>query len=253
MTVSSPPGVPPPPPTSPATKKGLPPLAWVGIGCGVLLVLCLIGFGIVGYFVKKKVAEFGDNPEMAAAELIVAANPDVEKVSSDPEAKTITVRDKKTGDVMTLNLADLKEGRFEVRNDKGEVVSIGAQGATVTDEKGQTSTYGATAGTGDVPSWVPTYPGGQAQGAFNANTPEGKAGTFSVSTGDPVDQVMEFYEVELKEAGFNVSTTNTSSSDGNTGGTVTGTTEDEKRTIGVLVSTGDQGGSQAMITYGEKQ
>jgi hypothetical protein len=250
MTVSSPPGVPPPPPGTPTAKKGLPPLAWVGIGCGVLLVLLVIGFGALGWFAKKKLAEFGDNPEMAAAEMIVAANPELEKVSSDTDAKTITVRNKKTGEVVTLNMADIQQGKFEVTTDQG-TASFGSGGVTVTDEKGQTSTFGATAGTGDLPSWVPAYPDGKTQGAFNANTPEGKTGTFSVSTSDAVDKVLGFYKDQLEGAGFKVSTTN-ASGQGTTGGTVTGTSADEKQTIGVLVGSSNEGGSEAMVTWSEK-
>jgi hypothetical protein len=34
-------------------KKGMGPLAWIGIGCGAIIVICLIGLGVVGFFVKK--------------------------------------------------------------------------------------------------------------------------------------------------------------------------------------------------------
>ncbi len=235
MSVHSPQGAPPPPPLGPPpVKKGLSPLAWVGIGCGGLLVLGLIAMVAGGIFVKNKVQKFADNPEMAVAEAIVAANPDVEKVSSDPEAKTITIKDKKTGEVTTLNLADIKEG-----------------GITVTDAKGQVSTFGATAGSGDRPAWLPSYPGGTDTGTFAANSPDGKTGGYTVSTGDAVDQVVAFYESKLKEAGFKVTKTMTTSADSSSGATVAATTDDEKRTVGLMVGTSD-GQTTAFVTYNEK-
>ena len=58
-----------PPPPAPAKKKGLPPLAWVGIGCGALVVIALIVFAVGSWLVAKKVrdvaGEFEANPAMA--------------------------------------------------------------------------------------------------------------------------------------------------------------------------------------------
>lgn len=260
MTVHSPQGAPPPPPPGPTgptgAKKGLSPLAWVGIGCGVILVLGLIGMVAFGFFVKNKVQEvtekYGDNPELAVVEAMVAANPDFEKVSSDPEAKTITVRNKKTGEEITLNMADIKEGRWEVKTKDG-TATMGAEGVTVTDAQGRVSTYGVGATTGDLPSWVPEYPNvtGEKSGVFASDTPDGETATFTVTTGDTVDQVLTFYETQLEGAGFQASK-NTYTADGATsGGTVTATSADEKRTLNVLAST-DSGQTQAVVTYTEK-
>jgi hypothetical protein len=100
MSVSSP--VPPPPGSPQAPKKGLSPLAWVGIGCAVLFVLGLLVLGgivgVGGYFAKKAAAKFEKNPTMAAAEMVVRLNPDLELVSSDEKTNTLTIKDKKTGE-----------------------------------------------------------------------------------------------------------------------------------------------------------
>jgi hypothetical protein len=251
MSVHSPQGAPPPPPPGlPTAKKGLSPLAWVGIGCGVLLLLVLIAMGACGLFVKNKVQGFADNPEMTLAEAMVAANPDFEKVSSDADAKTITVRNKKTGEEVTLNLADIKEGRWEVTTKEG-TTTMGKEGLTVTDAEGKVSTYGAP--TSQLPDWLPKYPNttGEPSGAFESTSPEGKTATFTIATADPVDQVLTFYETELKGAGFKA-TKNTYATDGATGGgTVSGTSADEKRTFNVLATT-DNGQTQAVVSYTEK-
>src|SRR5689334_16038358 len=85
MTVQSPPPSYPPP----APKKGMGPLAWIGIGCGVILVIGVIAMFAVGFFVKRQVDKFEDNPAMAAATLAVKLNPDLELVSSDAEKNKI--------------------------------------------------------------------------------------------------------------------------------------------------------------------
>lgn len=247
MTVQEPYGAPPPPP-----KKGLSPLAWVGIGCGVILVLCLIVFGVFTFWLKNKVQQIGENPEMAAAEFIVRANPDVEMVSKDEDAKTITVRDKKTNEEMTLSLADIKNGKIEFKTDKG-TATFGKEGITVTDEKGQASTVIGGPGTSqDLPDWVPAYPGGTTAGSFVANTPEAHTGQFTVTTSDSIEKVVQHYESELKAAGFSVQQSTSTSNGSTSGATVTGTTEGDKRTVSIYLAPGDNGGAVATVTYNEK-
>ncbi len=90
-----------------AKKKGLGPLAWIGIGCGALVVIVAVALVVVGLIAAKKIkdvaGDFKDNPEMAAARLIVKMNPELEEVSADEQAATITVRHTKTGEVVTLH------------------------------------------------------------------------------------------------------------------------------------------------------
>lgn len=59
---------------------------------------------------KELGVDFNENPEKAAAEMIVNLNPELEKVSSDDEAGTITFRNKDGGEV-TLTYKDIQEGR----------------------------------------------------------------------------------------------------------------------------------------------
>jgi hypothetical protein len=210
MSVHSPQGAPPPPPPGPppgypgppTAKKGLGPLAWVGIGCGVLLVLAVIAVVATGIFVKNKVDE----------------------------------------------VVDIGEDGVKVKTDEG-TVDVGAGGVTVTDAEGRVSTLGGA--TGDLPGWVPAYPNaGSPEGVFASENPEGKSATFTVSTADPIDQVLTFYKDKLEEGGFTTSK-NTYGSGDSTTGTVTGTSADEKRTVNVLASR-DGGQTQAVVTYSEK-
>jgi len=237
-------------------KRGMGPLGWIAIGCGVILVLCVIVLSVGGYFAKKAVDRFSKNPAKTAAEFIVRANPDLELVSEDDKAGTITVRDKKKNETVTLNFEDIKNGKLKVTTDKGTATfdGSGAQsggGFKMTNEKGETATIGGGAPK-DVPSWLPVYPGATAQSAMTSTTNEGRSGGFSVSTKDSIEQVANYYESKLKDAGLTVEKNLMSANDKTTGGTISGNSEDKKRTAAVILSVADTG-TQAVITYEEKK
>ncbi len=259
MSVASP--VPPPPPGSPQPpKKGLSPLAWVGIGCAVLFVVGLLALGGIGaigsYFIKKQADKFEKNPTMAAAEMVVRLNPDLELVSSDEKTNTLTIKDKKTGEVTTLSADDAKNGKFTIKTDKGTTTidanSKDGGSLKVTDDKGQTTTMNAgTAAPQNLPSWLPVYPGGTVQGTFDTTNAEGHSATFTVSTSDPVSKVLDFYKSQFESGGLKAEKT-TFSANGQDGGTVTAKSADDKRQANVLIGNAN-GKTSATVTYQEKK
>jgi len=238
----------------PPAKKGMSPLAWVGIGCGVIIVFGVIAVVAMGLFVKKKL----ENPGMAAAEIAVRANPDLELISSDPQTNTMTIKNKKTGEVVTFSAEDIKNGKLTVKTDKGTTTFDGNKGngtATVrtTDEKGQeqVSTFGAT-GAQSFPSWVPQYTGGTVQGTFDTSGPQGRTAAFGMTTKDSVDKVADWYESQLKGAGFKVDKNVLATNGTTTGGSVTAKTDDDKRTVGIII-TASGGQTQAAVTFEDKK
>lgn len=237
-------------------KKGMSPLAWVGIGCGAIIVCCVIAAGVVLYLAKQKIQEYKDNPGMAAAADMVRLNPELELVSSDPKTNTLTVKNKKTGEVVTFSAEDIQNGKLTVKTDKGTAtIDASKSGATVkvTDEKGQeqVSTFGST-GPQNLPSWVPQYPGGTVQGTMDTTGPQGRTGAFGVTTKDSVDKVADWYESQLKGAGFKVDK-NVMANNGTTvGGTVTAKSDDEKRTVAIIISASG-GQTQAAVTFEDKK
>jgi hypothetical protein len=258
MTVDSPQySTPPPAPPAPPAKKGLNVWGWLAIGCVVVLLLALGTCFAGGMFLKNKLGgfakEFEENPAKVAAELAVKMNPDVEMVSSDDT--TMTVRNVKTGEVVTVDFEDAKEGKFtfETKDGKATVDADAADEGgtlTITGPDGQKATFGAGAGTGNAPAWLPIYPGAQVVGNYDGTTPEGHAGAVTVTTSDSLAEVMAFYEEKLRDDGFEVQKMTIAGSDGS-GGTVTGTTADQSRTVSVVLSVAD-GQTQAMVTFNEK-
>lgn len=245
------------PTQAPPAKKGMSPLAMVGIGCAVIIVFGVIVMGALGFMAKRKFDQFKENPTMTAAEMVVRANPDLELVSSDPKTSTLTVKNKKTGEVVTFSAEDAKNGKLSVKTDKGTATfdASSGKGAVVktTDEKGQeqVSTFGAT-GAQKLPSWVPAYPGGAVQGTFDTTGPQGRSATFSVTTKDGVDKVADWYESQLKASGLKVEKNTMASNGVTSGGAVTGKSDDDKHTVTVIISASD-GQTQAVVAFEDKK
>ncbi len=235
-------------------KKGLPVLAWVGIGCGVILLIIVIVLVAGGMFVAHKMKEVGIDPELweeqpalAASKVIATFNPDLEVVEVDEDGGTITVRNTKNGEVITVNLDDVRSGNISFRDEStGKEVKIRAETSgegeegtfTVTDGSGtEVMTVGEGAST-DVPSWVPIYPGTTPTGRFSMSTDEGTTLALGLETGDPVDQVLEFYKKKLEAEGFKTSVTTFSSDEGK-GGFITATDDSKGRTLQVSINRED--------------
>lgn len=261
MTVSSPPPPPSYAPTPPPAKKGMGPLGWVLIGCGGILLIGLLAVGACGFWAKNKLEKFSKDPDSLAyetAKLALGANPDVELVSSDDATKTLTVRDKKTGETTTFSLEDIKNGKFDITGADGKSVSIDASGGAdgggvqITGPDGQTATLGAGAGAPkDLPSWLTLYPGAEVKGSYSGTTADGKGATIQLTTSDSIEEVLEFYETSFKDGGFQVSKNTYSSGSGTGGGTISGTTADGKKTAAALVGS-DGGATTINLSYSEK-
>jgi len=249
MTVQSP----PPPQQAPAKKKGMGVVGWLAIGCLIVLLLGLGSCFACGYYAKRKLGQisqdFEKNPEMATAKMVVQMTPDLELVSTDDAAGTLTVKNTKTGEVVTVSVADAKEGKFSISTDQGtSSVDVNQDGSMeVTGADGQTATL-STGGTADLPSWVPAYPNGQASTNYTATTNEGKTAMVMVTTSDSIDDVASFYEQRLKEGGLEVS-----KSVSNVGGETIATVgaSDPKRQVSIMVASVD-GKTQATVTWTEK-
>ena len=77
----------------------------------------------------------------------------------------------------------------------------------------------------------------------------GEGGMVSFSTDDPPSKVVAFYEAKLKEMGMTLNLSGSTSD----GGMVTGTDEAGRRTIHVMVGSGQGSGSTIAVTFGRKR
>jgi hypothetical protein len=212
---------------------------WVIAGCGTFVIIGVIAVFLGGYFIWNKAKEAGLDPELmqkrpalAVAKMMVAANPDIELVSVDDEKGLITVKDKKTGKNVTVNLEDAQKGKITFKGgDKDEEVSIEAKGegetGTVEVKSKEATAKFSTGSTVTLPSWFPAYPGAVIQGTFSAESKEGEGGSFVFGTADSIEKVMKFYEDNLKQSGLKVTTNTVQQNGAITMGSVSG--EDEKK------------------------
>jgi len=94
-------------PSAPIQKKGLGTGAKIGIGCGGLVLIIIIGLIIAGVMAAGKVKKFAEdaqkNPTRATATMMVSASVGtMELVAEDDLNKRYTVKEKKSGTLTTI-------------------------------------------------------------------------------------------------------------------------------------------------------
>jgi len=106
--------------TPPPQKKGLGVLAWLGIGCGSLVVLGIIGIVIATVFfggkVKGLIEDAAKNPTKAPAAVMVKMGL-ADMVQEDDINHRYTVKEKQTGKLTTFYWSKSKNGPGQVSGD----------------------------------------------------------------------------------------------------------------------------------------
>ena len=246
---TAPPLTPQPGPQTTVLPPGKPktnPMVWIIaaiVGVFVLVGILFLGTGLfVAYKVKNagfdsRLAE--KNPALAAAKVMAALNPNVEVVKVDEDRGLLTVRDKKTGKTITMDAEGVKNGKLTFSDDStNEKFSFGADSAA------------------KLPAWLPSYPGSKPEGTFSmsgsdaADRSEGGAAHFKTS--DAGAKVLTFYQQNLKNAGFKITSTFSGDSGESRGGILTAEDTAKRRTVMVTVSSTSEG-TDVALTYGSTQ
>ena len=220
----------PPPLAAPPAKGKISPLVWVLLVIVGIVVLGIVGLIGTGMYIAR-------NPGMVLAKLITASNPNAEVVGTDLGSQTMRIRDRKTGEEVTVSFDDIKKGRiqFSARGLNGEVANLEMGG-----------------GVGKLPAWVPVYPGAKAEGNMTAKGDDGngigEGGVVTFTTPDSGAQVRAYYETKCKEMGMTVNLAVVNDA----GGMVAGEDAVGKRTLHVIVGSGG-GKTTFTVTYGRKR
>jgi len=238
-------------------KKGLSPLAWVGIGCLGLLVIGGIVATVATVFVVGKVKEVASemeaDPVATTAKLLAAANPDIELVATDKENRTVTFRDVKTGEELTFGYDDIENGKvtFSSGSETAELEVTagddGSGGLTVKTSEG-TATLGAGRSAKDIPGWVPVYPGVTPANSFSAEGTGQFTGTFTFTSDSNVQSILDFYDDKGKQAGLETKSRTTTTE----GAIWVAASSDESRTLTVMASK-QRGGMEVVVSFNEKR
>jgi len=205
----------------------------------------LIGILVVGagFFVANRVKHAGfdsalaqKNPALAAAKVMASLNPDVEVVNVDEDRGLLTIKDRMTGKVITMNADGVKNGRLTFSDEStGQKVTLGANAAA------------------QLPAWLPSYPGSKPEGTFSASGGDGEGGMAHFKTTDAGTKVLDYYQDALKSAGFKITSTFSGNSASSNGGVVTAEDAANRRTVMVTVSSSSGDGTDVALTYGTKK
>ena len=215
-----PPSSPPPPDPFASSQLPLPPgkksniLIWILGGIVALMIGVTAMCGLAGYFIMHKAKQAGfdsglltTNPAYAAAKMAATMNRDVDTVSTDDSSGTITVRDKKTGKTTTLKF-DPDKKTMVVTDENGKEATVrvntdGDKGSVEVQSADGNMKFGASA-SGQMPGWMPVYPGSSPTGTFSTQTKEGSQSSFTFKTQDAAAKVMSYYQDQLKSSGFSI-------------------------------------------------
>ena len=243
------------PQSVPPAKKGLSIWAWLAIGCVGILVLGGAATGVGMWWVAKKaksaIAEYQDNPAMAAVKMMTAVNPDLELVGTDEAAGKVTIKNKKTGEVVTVDLEDIKNGKINFETAEGKASLNFDQQAGTMEMQGADGSTASFGGAAQLPEGVPAYPGSTPEGVYAAEDDTQKSGTFGLTTNDSVNDVFAFYKEQLEGAGFKVSE-NKYSAGGGEGGMVVGESTDGQRTVTFTIGA-ESGQTRVAGVFSEKK
>ena len=233
----------------------------IGIGCGViaLLAVAIIG-GTVWWGARKAssfVEELSTNPA-AAAEMIIKMHPEVDHVSTDQDNRTITVKNKKSGDLVTLNFEDIENGKFSIQGADGEdSFSIDSNSATdgITIRSGKDGEVkiGGAADLSDVPTWVPVYPNTlKSTTAMTRKSPQGKAsGMVAFEVADDINTIAEYYRSALEEKGYEVNEQSINANGNVSQSMLNATHAGDGQTLNIIIGEA-KGKRTLMINYEEK-
>jgi len=241
-------------------KKGLPVWGWVGIGCAAMVVVMMIAGAILLSIAVKKgkevVADLEENPARTIARGIILATPELEEVSTDDEAGTITIRNTKTGDIITMNYDDIKEGKLSFTSDDGEITIDASEledtgSFKVTDEDGGVIFSAGGDVSDDVAAWVPIYPGCEPTNRHTMRSEQEQTGGFQLETSASVKEALEFYRAALSDKGYEV-VVNTHAQEDSEGGMVNGSHAEKGRNVVAIFSADSGGPTKIVIQYSQR-
>lgn len=103
-------------------KKGLGPLAIIGIGCGSIIALAVLGLVIAGIMFGGKFKKFAEdaqkNPTRTTATMMVTASGGkMQLVAEDDANKRYTVKETKSGELTTIYWNEAKNAPEVVTGD----------------------------------------------------------------------------------------------------------------------------------------
>lgn len=219
----------PPPPA----KKGVPVWGWVLLGLTALLFIGMAAMSLLAYLFVKKAEDVVRSPVTAVVRMAVAANPDLELLDVNETTGKVTVRDKTTGKVVTIDGDAIRDGKITIGTEEGSAV-IGT-GSNV-----------------KVPAWVVLPSDATIAGGVTGGSSSSDGGTVLFTTSQSVGQLKAFFEEKYKGAGFEASVSTVARDDDEKAMQLIFKHAARNRDVSIHV-TDTGGGSSGTITFGENK
>ncbi|HUO33129.1 MAG TPA: hypothetical protein VMU80_28195 [Bryobacteraceae bacterium] len=71
-----------------------------------------------------------NNPGLATGKLLAATNPDIEIISTDEDKGRVTIRQKSTGKVITVDLDKMRQGKITFPNDRANQAGVASSSSS---------------------------------------------------------------------------------------------------------------------------
>jgi hypothetical protein len=222
--------------------------------------------------------EMGTESRVMAADFLARLRPRFERLMGDPEAGMALLRDLGSSDSSEKALRDVLEGSLRIRTEDGEVTAdlwSGEDGGSLvidspdgevridlvkedgggelvirTEEK--VVRFGAGTGAAGLPGWVPRVRGmpDEPKHLFSAISDEGGLGAVSWETDRSPQAILDFYQRELEDLGYDMREEHSAWHRGDVEGGFWAENEDDGRVVFVAVSEED-GATRVILGYGE--
>ena len=217
-------------------RAGMSPLAKVALVVGSFFAVGLTVLVVVGLLIARKASEiagdFRENPAETFALMAEKFSDDVSVVASDGDAGQVVLRLENTGEMVTVDLADvaqsLREGIREGIHFDGEADEHGGVLRITTSEGdatievrgdedggflrvstgGEEMRFGAGDASAALPEWVPVHPDARVQkGLFSSETDDAVIGGVVLRTDASPRAVIDWYREELEGSGHSSTVT----------------------------------------------
>ncbi|NNF28790.1 MAG: hypothetical protein HKN73_16315 [Gemmatimonadetes bacterium] len=264
-------------------KSGLSPVGWFFVVLGGFFTLGFMSLVGLGLFMARQASsvleDLREDPTGTFVELAEFVDEDVEVVDADEGDGTVTLRVRETGDLVSVDLSQLPsmlggESNEAVRfngeaDESGGVLTIQTPGGETRielrgDEAGgflRISTpdddmhFGAGGEASSVPDWLPVHPDARVQkGLFSAATDDGRVGAVLYRIDEDPKAVLEWYQDQMPEGGFRVSSSSTTSRDGRVEGKIEWDARagGDEREVSVAVGSDDEDEGFLLLFYREE-
>lgn len=256
-------------------RRGMSPLAKIMLVVAGFAALGMTVLFVVGLLFVRKASEtavdFRENPAEALADMAELFGEDVEVVETDGNAERVVLRFGDEGELVTVDLAQAMDriregvrfegeasesgGRIRLRTSDGEtrieLRGDGDGGFLRIDSPDGELRLSAGDQAGELPNWVPVYPGARVRNQlFAQETESGRSGAVVLSTDAAPRDVIAWYGDRLDDAGYKTSVV-VVGADGDRGRVEVTSGGDGGRKLSVVAGQDDDGSGMIVLLYGE--